>query len=154
MGLSDVGKERAMKTVSDLLRAKPARLVTIRPESSVLDAIKVLAQEDIGAAIVMEGDRLAGIFSERDYTRKVILQGRSSNSTRVEEIMTRSVITVNPRTRTRECMQLMTDKQIRHLPVVDDSKVIGMVSIRDIVGDIIADQDFTIEQLEHYISGQ
>jgi len=143
-----------MKTVSDLLRAKPARLVTIRPESSVLDAIKVLAQEDIGAAIVMEGDRLAGIFSERDYTRKVILQGRSSNSTRVEEIMTRSVITVNPRTRTRECMQLMTDKQIRHLPVVDDKRVIGMVSIRDIVGDIIADQDFTIEQLEHYISGQ
>jgi len=154
MGLSDVGKERAMKTVSDLLRAKPARLVTIRPESSVLDAIKVLAQEDIGAAIVMEGDRLAGIFSERDYTRKVILQGRSSNSTRVEEIMTRSVITVNPRTRTRECMQLMTDKQIRQLPVVDDKRVIGMVSIRDIVGDIIADQDFTIEQLEHYISGQ
>ena len=143
-----------MKTVSDLLRAKPARLVTIRPESSVLDAIKVLAQEDIGAAIVMEGDRLAGIFSERDYTRKVILQGRSSNSTRVEEIMTKSVITVNPRTRTRECMQLMTDKQIRHLPVVDDKRVVGMVSIRDIVGDIIADQDFTIEQLEHYISGQ
>ena len=143
-----------MKTVSDLLRAKPARLVAIRPDASVLDAIKVLAQEDIGAAIVMDGDRLAGIFSERDYTRKVILQGRSSNSTRVDEIMTKSVITVNPRTRTRECMQLMTDKQIRHLPVVDDKRVIGMVSIRDIVGDIIADQDFTIEQLEHYISGQ
>ena len=143
-----------MKTVSDLLRAKPARLVSIRPDASVLDAIKVLAQEDIGAAIVLDGDRLAGIFSERDYTRKVILQGRSSNSTRVEEIMTKSVITVNPRTRTRECMQLMTDKQIRHLPVVDDKRVIGMVSIRDIVGDIIADQDFTIEQLEHYISGQ
>ena len=143
-----------MKTVSDLLRAKPARLVAIRPDASVLDAIKLLAQEDIGAAIVMEGDRLAGIFSERDYTRKVILQGRSSNSTRVEEIMTKSVITVNPRTRTRECMQLMTDKQIRHLPVVDDKRVVGMVSIRDIVGDIIADQDFTIEQLEHYISGE
>ena len=143
-----------MKTVSDLLRAKPARLVSIRPDASVLDAIKVLAQEDIGAAIVMEGDRLAGIFSERDYTRKVILQGRSSNTTRVDEIMTKSVITVNPRTQTRQCMQLMTEKQIRHLPVVDDKRVIGMVSIRDIVGDIIADQDFTIEQLEHYISGQ
>jgi CBS domain-containing protein len=148
------GKERAMKTVSDLLRAKPARLVSIRPDASVLDAIKLLAQEDIGAAIVMEGDRLAGIFSERDYTRKVILQGRSSNTTRVDEIMTKSVITVNPRTRTRECMQLMTEKQIRHLPVLDDKRVVGMVSIRDIVGDIIADQDFTIEQLEHYISGQ
>jgi len=143
-----------MKSVSDLLRAKPARLVSIRPDASVLDAIKLLAREDIGAAIVMESDRLAGIFSERDYTRKVILQGRASNTTRVDEIMTKSVITVSPRTSTRECMQLMTDKQIRHLPVVDDKRVIGMVSIRDIVGDIIADQDFTIEQLEHYISGQ
>jgi CBS domain-containing protein len=147
-------KEHDMKTVSDLLRAKPQRLVSVRPDASVLDAIKVLAQEDIGAATVMEGDRLAGIFSERDYTRKVILQGRSSSSTRVEEIMTRNVIVVTTRTRTRECMQLMTEKAIRHLPVVDDGRVIGMVSIRDIVGDIIADQDFTIEQLEHYISGQ
>ena len=143
-----------MKTVSDLLRAKPQRNVTVRPDVSVLDAIKVLAQEDIGAATVMDGDRLAGIFSERDYTRKVILQGRSSSTTRVEEIMTRNVIVVTPRTRTRECMQLMTEKAIRHLPVVDDGRVIGMVSIRDIVSDIIADQDFTIEQLEHYISGQ
>jgi len=143
-----------MKTVSDLLRAKPQRLVSVPPDVSVLDAIKVLAQEDIGAATVMEGDRLAGIFSERDYTRKVILQGRSSSTTRVEEIMTRNVICVTPRTRTRECMQLMTEKAIRHLPVVDDERVIGMVSIRDIVSDIIADQDFTIEQLEHYISGQ
>src|SRR5687768_6661272 len=152
MDSATTGKERAMKTVSDLLRAKAARLVSIRPDASVLDAIKLLAQEDVGAAIVMEGERLAGIFSERDYTRKVILQGRSSNSTRVEEIMTRTVISVS--TRTRECMQLMTEKQIRHLPVLDDKRVIGMVSIRDIVGDIIADQDFTIEQLEHYISGQ
>ena len=143
-----------MKTVSDLLRAKPVRLVSVRPDATVLEAIKVLAQEDIGAAIVMDGTRLAGIFSERDYTRKVILLGRASNTTRVDEIMTKNVITVTPRTHTRECMQLMTEKAIRHLPVVDGSKVIGMVSIRDIVGDIIADQDFTIEQLEHYISGQ
>jgi CBS domain-containing protein len=143
-----------MKTVAELLKAKPARVVKVRPEQSVLEAIKVLAQEDIGAAIVMTGDRLAGIFSERDYTRKVILKGRSSDSTRVEEIMTANVIVVNPRTRTRECMALMTEKNIRHLPVVDEGRVIGMVSIRDIVGDIIADQDFTIEQLEHYISGQ
>jgi len=109
-----------MKTVAELLKAKPARVVSVRPEQSVLDAIKVLAAEDIGAAIVMTGDHLAGIFSERDYTRKVILKGRSSDSTRVEEIMTANVV----------------------------------VSIRDIVSDIIADQDFTIEQLEHYISGQ
>ena len=143
-----------MKTVAELLRAKPARVVKVRPEQSVLEAIKVLAQEDVGAAIVMTGERLAGIFSERDYTRKVILQGRSSNTTRVEEIMTPRVVCVSPRTGTRECMQLMSEKQIRHLPVVEDGRPVGMVSIRDIVSDIIADQDFTIEQLEHYISGQ
>jgi len=143
-----------MKTVAELLRAKPARVVKVRPEQSVLEAIKVLAQEDIGAAIVMTGDRLAGIFSERDYTRKVILKGRASDSTRVEEIMTPNVVVVSPRTRTRDCMALMTEKNIRHLPVVDQGRVVGMVSIRDIVSDIIADQDFTIEQLEYYISGQ
>ena len=143
-----------MKTVAELLRVKPARVVCVAPEQSVLEAIKVLATEDIGAAIVMSGGRLAGIFSERDYTRKIVLKGRSSDATRVEEVMTAHVIVVNPRTRTRECMQLMSEKNIRHLPVVDDGRVIGMVSIRDIVSDIIADQDFTIEQLEHYISGQ
>jgi CBS domain-containing protein len=143
-----------MKTVAELLRVKPARVVSVTPEQSVLEAIKVLATEDIGAAIVMSGDRLAGIFSERDYTRKIVLKGRASDTTRVEEVMTANVIVVNPRTRTRECMQLMSEKNIRHLPVVDDGRVIGMVSIRDIVSDIIADQDFTIEQLEHYISGQ
>ena len=144
-----------MKTVAELLRAKPARaIVKVAPELSVLEAIKVLAAENIGAAVVMSGDRLAGIFSERDYTRKVILKGRSSDSTRVEEIMTPNVVVVSPRTKTRECMALMTEKNIRHLPVVDEGRVVGMVSIRDIVSDIIADQDFTIEQLEHYISGQ
>jgi CBS domain-containing protein len=143
-----------MKTVAELLRAKPARVVKVRPDQSVLEAIKVLASEDVGAAIVMVGDRLAGILSERDYTRKIVLKGRASDTTRVEEIMTSTVIVVNPRTKTRECMALMTEKGIRHLPVVDEGRVIGMVSIRDIVSDIIADQDFTIEQLEHYISGQ
>ncbi|MGZ5045925.1 MAG: CBS domain-containing protein, partial [Usitatibacter sp.] len=143
-----------MKTVAELLRIRPARVVSVSPTQSVLEAIKVLAAEDIGAAIVMDGGRLAGIFSERDYTRKVILKGRASDTTRVEEIMTANVIVVTPRTHARECMQLMSDKNIRHLPVVDEGRVIGMISIRDIVSDIIADQDFTIEQLEHYISGQ
>ena len=143
-----------MKTVAELLKIRPARVVSVAPTQSVLDAIKVLAAEDIGAAIVMDGGRLAGIFSERDYTRKVILKGRASDTTRVEEIMTSNVIVVTPRTHARECMQLMSEKNIRHLPVVDEGRVIGMVSIRDIVSDIIADQDFTIEQLEHYISGQ
>jgi CBS domain-containing protein len=143
-----------MKTVAELLRAKPTRVIAVRPEQSVLDAIKVLASEDIGAAVVLTGDHLAGIFSERDYTRKIILKGRSSDTTRVEEVMTPNVVCVSPRTRARECMALMTEKNIRHLPVLDDRRVIGMISIRDIVSDIIADQDFTIEQLEHYISGQ
>ncbi len=143
-----------MRTVAELLKAKFARVVTVEPEMSVLDAIKVLAAEDVGAAIVMSGAQLVGIVSERDYTRKVILQGRSSNTTRVEEIMTANVVCVTPRSSARDCMALMSDKQIRHLPVIDDGRVVGMVSIRDIVSDIIADQDFTIEQLEHYISGQ
>jgi CBS domain-containing protein len=102
----------------------------------------------------MSGERIAGIISERDYTRKVVLKGRSSDTTKVEEIMTPNVVVVSPRTKTRECMQLMTEKNFRHLPVVEEGRCIGMVSIRDIVSDIIADQDFTIEQLEHYISGQ
>ena len=144
-----------MKTVAELLRAKPARdLIKVTPEQSVLDAVKLLAAQNVGAVLVMSGERLAGILSERDYTRKVVLKGRASDSTRVEEIMTANVVCVGPRTKARECMQLMTDKGIRHLPVVDEGRVIGMVSIRDIVSDIIADQDFTIEQLEHYISGQ
>jgi len=143
-----------MKTVAELLALRPARVVQVSPGQSVLEAIKLLASEDVGAAIVMSGGRLAGIFSERDYTRKVILKGRSSESTRVEEIMTSHVIVVAPHTRARECMALMTEKNIRHLSVVDEGRVTGMVSIRDLVSDIIADQDFTIEQLEHYISGQ
>jgi CBS domain-containing protein len=143
-----------MKTVAELLRVKPSRVISVRPEQTVLEAIKILAQENIGAAIVMNGERIAGIISERDYTRKVVLKGRSSDTTKVEEIMTPNVVVVSPRTKTRECMQLMSEKNIRHLPVVDEGRVVGMVSIRDIVSDIIADQDFTIEQLEHYISGQ
>ena len=144
-----------MKTVAELLRAKPAgRVVKVRPDQSVLEAIKVLASEDVGAAVVMSGSTMVGIVSERDYTRKVILHGRSSDTTRVDEIMTPHVVCVTPRSTTRDCMALMSDKGIRHLPVIDDTRVVGMVSIRDIVDDIIAEQAFTIEQLEHYISGQ
>ena len=145
-----------MKNVAELLKGKPTRpVVSIRPEDTVLAAIKVLASEDVGAAIVLAPDgRLAGIFSERDYTRKIVLKGRSSESTRVDEVMTANVICVSPRTKLRDCMALMTEKNIRHLPVMEEGRVAGMVSIRDIVSDIIADQDFTISQLEQYISGQ
>jgi CBS domain-containing protein len=144
-----------MKNVTDLLKSKPPRaMVTVKPGDTVLEAIKVLAREDIGAAAVIADDKLVGIFSERDYTRKVILLGRHSETTRVEEIMTANVICVSPRTKTRDCMALMSEKGIRHLPVVDEGRVVAMVSIRDIVTDIIADQEFTISQLESYISGQ
>ena len=141
-----------MKNVTELLKSKPDRaMVTVRPEDTVLDAIKILAREDIGAAVVVSGDRLVGIFSERDYTRKVVLKGRHSETTKVEEIMTANVVCVSPRTKTRDCMAIMSEKNIRHLPVVEEGRVVGMVSIRDIVTDIIADQDFTISQLEQYI---
>ncbi len=144
-----------MKNVTDLLKSKAQRqMVTVKPEDTVLDAIKVLAREDVGAAVVVSGGQLVGIFSERDYTRKIVLKGRHSETTRVEEIMTTNVICVTPRTKTRDCMALMSEKNIRHLPVVEEGRVVGMVSIRDIVTDIIADQDFTISQLEQYISGQ
>lgn len=143
-----------MNNVADMLKAKPSRMVSVKPEDSVLDAIKVMASENIGAAIVMSGEKLVGIFSERDYARKVVLKGRSSEKTKVEEIMTANVVCVSPRAKSRDCMALMSEKNIRHLPVVDEGRVIGMVSIRDIVTDIIADQDFTISQLESYISGQ
>ena len=144
-----------MKNVTDLLKSKAQRqMVTVKPEDTVLEAIKVLAREDVGAAVVVSGSQLVGIFSERDYTRKIVLKGRHSETTRVEEIMTANVICVTPRTKTRDCMALMSEKGIRHLPVVDEGRVVGMVSIRDIVTDIIADQDFTISQLGQYISGQ
>ncbi len=144
-----------MKNVTELLKSKAQRpMVAVKPEDTVLDAIKLLARENVGAAVVVSGDRLVGIFSERDYTRKVILKGRSSESTRVEEIMTANVVCVSPRAKTRDCMALMSEKNIRHLPVVEEGRVVGMVSIRDIVTDIIADQEFTISQLENYISGQ
>ena len=143
-----------MKNVSELLKGKPTRMVSVKPEDTVLDAIKVMARENIGAAIVMAGDRLCGILSERDYARKVILRGRASETTLVEEIMTPNVVCVSPRAKSRDCMALMSERNIRHLPVVDEGRVVGMVSIRDIVTDIIADQDFTISQLESYISGQ
>ncbi len=144
-----------MKNVTDLLKSKAQRqIITVKPEDTVLDAIKVLAREDVGAAVVVSGGQLVGIFSERDYTRKIVLKGRHSETTRIEEIMTANVICVTPRTKTRDCMALMSEKNIRHLPVVEEGRVVGMVSIRDIVTDIIADQDFTISQLEQYISGQ
>jgi CBS domain-containing protein len=140
-----------MKPVSQLLKNREGTLWHVRPEDSVFGALELLAQYEVGALMVMDGGRLVGVISERDYTRKIALQGRNSRETRVAEIMTRNVITVSPATGTRECMVLMSAKKIRHLPVVDGTTVLGMISIRDILDDIIADHEQTIAQLESYI---
>ncbi len=140
-----------MKTVAQLLKLKPAGTVAIRPDVPVLDALKLLADKDLGAVLVMDGSRLVGIVSERDYARKVELKGKSSNATPVSEIMTKEVICVTPNQTNEECMALMTGKRLRHLPVIDDGRVIGVLSIGDLVKDAISEQQFIIEQLEHYI---
>lgn len=140
-----------MKPVSELLKSREGTLWHVRPDDTVYGALELLAQHEVGALVVMDGGRLVGILSERDYTRKVALQGRNSKETRVAEIMTRNVITVSPRTRTRECMTLMSERKIRHLPVVDGGTVLGMISIRDIMDDIITTHEQTIAQLETYI---
>lgn len=140
-----------MKTVSELLKARDGTLWHVRPDDSVFAALEVLAQHDVGALVVMDGGRLAGVVSERDYTRKVALQGRNSRTTTVAEIMTRQVYTVHPQTQTSVCMALLSEKKIRHLPVLDGHTVLGMISIRDIMDDIIADREQTIAQLESYI---
>jgi CBS domain-containing protein len=140
-----------MKPVSELLRGRTGTLWHIGPHESVFTALQVLAKYEVGALLVMEGAQLVGVVSERDYTRKVALQGRSSKETTVGEIMTRQVITIGPKTGTRQCMALMSEKRIRHLPVVEGDRVLGMISIRDIMDDIIAQHETTIAQLESYI---
>ncbi|MDN3237581.1 CBS domain-containing protein [Pseudomonas sp. WAC2] len=144
-----------MKTVADILRAKQSQGVfTITPNVTVLDALKVMAEKNVGALPVTEDGKLVGIISERDYARKGVLQGRSSIGTAVREIMTRAVITVTPRESIRECMSLMTDRHLRHLPVIDNDQLIGLLSIGDIVKETIAEQDGLILQLEQYIRGE
>jgi predicted transcriptional regulator len=144
-------EELAMKPVSELLKQRDGTLWHVRPDESVYAALELLARYEVGALMVMDGGRLVGVFSERDYTRKIALKNRSSKDTTVVEIMTRNVITVTPATRTRACMALMRDKRIRHLPVVDGATVMGMISIRDLMDDTIAEHEATIAQLESYI---
>ncbi len=142
-----------MKLIKHLLDRKGRHIITVKPEDSVLDAIRLMAEKGIGSLVVMEDQELLGIMSERDYARKVIIKGRSSESTAVSEIMTANVFTTSSSETVNDCMSVMTEKKIRHLPVVEDNVVIGMISIGDLVEAIIADQQEEIEQLEHYISG-
>ena len=141
-----------MRTVRQLLEAKSADVHSIAPDAPVIDAIRLMAERRIGALLVMEGTRLAGILSERDYARKVVLQGRSSKDTPVRDIMTAQVITVAPQDSTDRCMQLVTDSRIRHLPVLEGGQVVGVVSIGDLVKAVIADQRQELDHLQRYIA--
>ena len=143
-----------MYAVKDILNEKGHECWTIDPDSTVYDALKKMAGKNIGALLVVQGDDVLGIFSERDYARKIVLKGKSSKDTKVGEMMSDRIYTVTPTSTTGECMQLMTDHRVRHLPVLDEGKLIGIVSIGDIVNKIIQDQGQTIQQLGDYISGK
>jgi len=142
-----------MKVVKDILQAKGHRVWSITPDATVYDALTLMAEKNVGALVVLDGDRVVGIISERDYARKVILKGKSSKDLQVREIMTSGVVFVRPEQTMAECMVLMTDKHIRHLPVLVDNRLAGLVSIGDVVKAIIAEKEFIIGQLESYITG-
>jgi CBS domain-containing protein len=145
---------RPMTSVAQVLKSKPDQVVfTIAASDSVYNAIRLMAEKQIGALVVTDGHAIVGIVTERDYARKVVLMDRSSKTTTVREIMSPHVRFVQPEQTTYDCMALMTERRMRHLPVLDQGKLVGMVSIGDLVKDIIAEQQFTIEQLEHYITG-
>ena len=142
-----------MRTVRQLLAEKPAEVFAVSPDAPVIDAVRLMADKSIGAVLVMRGGELAGILSERDYARKIVLQGRSSADTPVRAIMTAEVVTVAPDTTVPACMQLVTERRIRHLPVLADGSVVGVVSIGDLVKSVIAEQQVELEQLQRYIAG-
>ena len=143
-----------MKSIRDILREKGPAAWSISPEATVFKALELMAEKNIGALLVIDKGSLVGILSERDYARKVILKGKMSRTTRVRDIMTASVLVVSPEQSVEECMALMTGKHVRHLPVLEHGKLIGMISIGDVVKAVIADKNFTIEQLTNFITGK
>jgi CBS domain-containing protein len=143
-----------MKTVKDLLRDKGQAIWSIDADASVFDALKIMAEKEIGALMVLDGGQLAGIMSERDYARKVVLHGKSSKDTPVREIMTPKVLYMAPDQTVEECMALMTEKHVRHMPVIENDQMVGVVSIGDVVKSVISEQQFLISHLEHYIRGR
>ena len=142
-----------MKTVNDMLRDKGHSVWSVAPDATVFEALELMAAKNVGAVLVLDGDRLVGIMSERDYARKVTLLGKTSKDTPVSEIMTSRVLYVSADQTIQECMALMTEKRIRHLPVMEGDRVVGVVTIGDVGRVIIEDQQFMLDQLEHYISG-
>ena len=143
-----------MRIVLDILRTKGNAVWSVHPYATVHEALILMAEKNVGALLVVEGDHIAGIFSERDYARKVLLEGRSSLNTFVKEIMTSKVLFVRPAQPIEECMALMTQAHIRHLPVMEGSKLIGVISIGDVMKELLADRDLEIQQLENYIDGR
>ena len=142
-----------MAIVNQILKTKGNAVCSVSPESMVIDALRLMSEKNIGAVIVTENDKLVGIFSERDYARKVVLKDKSSDSTRISEIMTGNVFTVKTTSSIDDCMKIMTDKNFRHLPVVDGEKLVGVISLGDAVRFVIEEQKNTIKNLENYISG-
>ncbi len=143
-----------MGTVNNILKAKGNTTFTIVPETMVYKALEIMVEKNVSALLVMENEKLAGIFTERDYARKVILKGKASKETKIAEIMTSDLITVAPDTSIDNCMRLMTGKHIRHLPVIENGQLAGIISIGDVVKYIIEEQKFIIENMEHYITGR
>ena len=142
-----------MKTISQFLEQSKRPVYSVGPNTTVREALEIMAQHNIGALLVIDGETLEGIFSERDYARKVVLKGKSSSDAKVSEIMTSKVITINTKHTIDQCMQIMTDNHIRHLPIVNDENVMGLISIGDVVREMIAYQKSMIEQLQSYIAG-
>ncbi|MEM6818912.1 MAG: CBS domain-containing protein [Pseudomonadota bacterium] len=142
-----------MRSIRTLLDKKGTHVWSIRPEATVFEAVQEMAKKEIGALPVMDGEELVGIISERDYARRIILKERASKETRVDEVMTRKVVCAKPSQQVEECMAIMMNGKFRHLPVMENNKVIGVISLRDLVKTVIAEQQFTIEQLESYIAG-
>ncbi len=142
-----------MRTVRDILEKKGSTVFSVAPTATVLDALGLMAEHDVGGVLVIEGDELVGILTERDYARRVVLMGRASRDSAVTDVMTDNVVCVTPERTVSECMALMTEQRVRHLPVMDRKKLAGLVSIGDVVKATIADQEFEITQLQSYITG-
>ena len=142
-----------MTTIAQLLDTKGDQIWSVEPKATIFEALEIMSEKEIGALLVMEDGKLTGIFSERDYARKVILKGKSSKETRVGELMTKKVFYINSQKTINDCMAMMTAKRIRHVPVIEDNQVIGIVTIGDVVNQIISEQEVTINHLENYITG-
>tara|TARA_B100001245_G_scaffold199959_1_gene159653 strand:- start:171 stop:605 length:435 start_codon:yes stop_codon:yes gene_type:complete len=142
-----------MTTIAQLLNAKGKQIWSVEPKATIFEALEIMSEKGIGALLVMEDGKLKGIFSERDYARKVILKGKSSKETPVGELMTKKVFYIDPQKTTNDCMAMMTAKRIRHVPVIEDNQVMGIVTIGDVVNQIISEQEVTINHLENYITG-